>query len=170
TASQQVLTAFALVAAAHVALTGQIWSYGANFAALGERLGVSDPVAGLVRTAKWLPIVNLMLAAIVCLIDLVLVLALDELPLRVTVALGPAIVAWGILCLAQERRRDALQLTSLLVAGLSAVYLAWAQLDRPEIGGWMTHVFRLLMVLAVLTFVYGLALPRLLLTTGSWYA
>ena len=34
----------------------------------------------------------------------------------------------------------------------------------------MTRVFRLLMVLGTLTFAYGLVLPRLLLTSGSWNA
>lgn len=163
-------TALVLAAAVQVAITGQLWSYGANLAALGERLGVADPVGGLVRTEKWLVSLNLLIGGVVCLIDLLLVLMLGELPLRVVAAWGPAVVAWGILCLAQERRRDALQLTSLLVGGLSAIYLAWAQIDPQESSVWMTRVFRLLMVLATLTFVYGLVLPRLLLSSGSWNA
>jgi hypothetical protein len=171
TSPEQRLTALLLAVAGHVAVTGQIWSYGANLAALGKRLGISDPVAGLTRTAKWLPAVNLLLAALVCIANLWLVLALPELPLRVAAAWGPAIVAWGILCLAQEPRRSALQLMSLLVAGLTAIYLGWAQI-APLVGpqGWLAGTFRLLMVLAALTFVYGLALPRFLLTSGSWNA
>jgi hypothetical protein len=170
-ASEQKVVAIVTAVAAHVALTGQVWSYGANLAALGERLGVSDPVAGLVRTEKWLPVVNLVLAAAVCVIDLVLVLNLARLPLRVVAAWGPAVVAWGILCLAQQRRRDALQLASLLVAGLSAVFLGWAQIaPLVDAAGWLAGTFRLLMVLAALTFAYGLVLPRFLLKSGSWNA
>ena len=117
------------------------------------------------------PPLNLPLAAGVCFVALVLVLTNGDLPQRVAAAWGPAIVAWGILCLAQERRRDALQLASLLIAGLTAVYLGWAQLDPDHTPAlWLTRVFRLLMVLAALTFLYGLALPRFLLTTGPWNA
>jgi hypothetical protein len=55
------------------------------------------------------------------------------------------------------------------LAGLSAVYLAWAQLaPQHDAAIWMTRVFRLVMVLAALTFAYGLVLPRWLLTSGSW--
>src|SRR5204862_6927119 len=121
TGAEPRVTMFFLALALHVALTGQIWSYGANLAAFGERLGVSDPVAGLTRTARGLPVVNLVLAVTVCVVGLMLVLSLDELPFRVAAAWGPAIVAWGVLCLAQEPRRDALQLGSLLAAGLSAI-------------------------------------------------
>jgi hypothetical protein len=116
-------------------------------------------------------VINLLLVFIVCLVDLLLVLTLSERWLRVASAWGPAIAAWGVLCLAQDRRRDALQLASLLIAGLTAIYLGWAQLDPgQEAALWLQRVFRLLMVLAALTFVYGLALPRFLLTRGSWNA
>jgi hypothetical protein len=163
--------ALLLAMAGHVTFTGQLWSYGANLAAVGQRLGVSDPVGGLVRTGKWLPLVNLLLVALIAAGAFVGVLTLGELPLRVAAAWGPAIAAWGVACLAQERRRDALQLAALLVAGFSAVLLAWAQIGPShEPAVWLTRVFRLLMVLAALTFVYGLALPRFLLTAGSWNA
>src|SRR5207247_1451142 len=99
------------------------------------------------RTEKWLPAVNLLLAVVVCVINLAIVLTLRQLTLRVIAAWGPAIVAWGILCLAQGKRRDAMQLASLLVAGLTAVLLAWAQLEpNHDNAVWMTRVFRLLMV------------------------
>jgi hypothetical protein len=57
------------------------------------------------------------------------------------------------------------------LAGLTAVLLAWAQIEpnnAPDV--WLTRIFRLLMALAALTFAYGFALPRLLLTRGDWNA
>src|SRR5262249_3886896 len=145
-------TALVVAAAVQVAFTGQLWRHGARLAALGSRFDVPDPIGGLVRTEKWLIPVNVLISTGVCGIALLLVLTLTELPLRVAAAWGPAIVAWGIACLAQERRRDALQLTSLLVAGLTAVYLAWAQVPPSfDEAVWLTRVFRLLMVLAALT-------------------
>jgi hypothetical protein len=161
-----------LAAAGQIALTGQMWSYGANLSLLGTRLGVSDPIGGLKRTEAWLPPTNLALAGVVCLGQLWLVLSLERLELRVAAAWSPAVAGWGVLCLAQEKRRDALQVVSLLMAGLTAVYLGWAQLDPQEAEQtWaLTRAFRLLMVLSAVTFLYGLAVPRWLLTTGSWNA
>jgi hypothetical protein len=167
---RQTVIAFLLATAAHVALTGQLWSYGANFAAWGARQGVSDPVAGLARTERWLPALNIGLAAMLCAACFGPVIMFEELSHRVAAAWGPAIAAWGIVCLAQNRRREGLQLAALLLAGLSAVYLAWAQIAPADPAVWMTRVFRLFMVLGALTFAYGLVLPRFLLKAGSWNA
>jgi hypothetical protein len=166
------LALWLLAVAGQVAITGQLWSYGANLSLLGTRLGVSDPIGGLKRTEVWLPPLNLALAGVVCLGQLWLVLTLDRLELRVAAAWSPAVAGWGVLCLAQEKRRDALQVVSLLMAGLTAVYLGWAQLDPAEAGQtWaLTRAFRLLMVLSAVTFIYGLVVPRWLLTAGSWNA
>lgn len=164
---------FVMAIALQVAVSGHVWSFGANLAAWGAKLGVADPVDGLARTARWLPATNLALVSIVCLADCLLVLTIGhfQLPFRVVAALGPAVAAWGIACLAQDARREQFQLISLLVAGLTAVLLAWAQIDPDHTADvWLTRVFRLLMTLAALTFVYGLALPRLLLTGGDWNA
>jgi hypothetical protein len=161
-----------VAAALHIALAGQIWSYGANLAVVGTRIGVSDPIGGLKRTERWLPSVTLVVAAVVSVVHLFFALWLDRVEYRVAAAWAPAIAAWGVLCLAQEKRRDAMQLTSLLLAALSAVYLGWAQLDPNEAAAtWgLSRAFRLLMVLAAVTFAYGLVLPRWVLTGGSWNA
>jgi hypothetical protein len=156
--------------ALHVALSGQLWSYGANLSAIGTKLGISDPIGGLTRTSLWLPVVSVLLASLAVVADLVFVLTVRVDSLRTIAALGPAVCAWGILCLAQERRQSTFQLAALLMAGLSAVYLAWAQITPDHTTAlWMTRVFRLVMVLAALTFLYGLALPQWLLTSGSWH-
>ena len=152
-----------------VAIAGQAWSYGANLSVIGLRLGVSDPVGGLKRTERWLPVVTCLAAAGTLFAALPLVLSLHRDEIRIAVAFAPAAAAWGLACLADDERRPTFRLLALLLAGVSAVYLAWAQLGVGMSEGlWLTRVFRLLMVLSVLTFAYGLALPRWLLTTGSW--
>ena len=167
--SELLLAAAPLTVAAYVALTGELWKRGARLSRLGQRLGVSDPVAGLMRIALWLPTVSLLLTLGVCGLSFFAVLSLPSLALRVTAALAPAVAGWGIARQAQQNREAPLQAVSLALAGLSAVLLGWAELPPVFTEAlWMTRMFRLLMVLSALTFLYGLALPRWLLVTGSW--
>jgi hypothetical protein len=159
-----------LVVAVYIAFTGELWQRGAHLGLWGQRLGVSDPVAGLDRTVRWLPSVSLLLTVVVCGAAFFGVLALDSLALRVMAGLAPAVAGWGIARQAQQRREAPLQLVALGLAGLSAVLLGWAELP-PEHSDqqWMTRMFRLLMVLSALTFLYGLAAPRFLFVEGAWH-
>jgi hypothetical protein len=158
-----------LALATYVALTGELWHRGAHLGLWGQRLGVSDPVAGLQRAIRWLPGVSLLLAAGICCASFFGVLSLDSPALRVMTGFAPGIAAWGIARQAQQEREAPLQLTSLALAGLAAVLLGWAQI-APEFteATWMTRMFRLLMALSALTFLYGLALPRFLFVEGAW--
>ena len=76
---------FALVigAAGYVAITGHLWSYGANFASLGSKWGISDTVGGLARTAWWLPASSIGITAVGSIIGLIAVLNHPELQWRV---------------------------------------------------------------------------------------
>jgi hypothetical protein len=154
---------------AYVALTGELWHRGAQLGLVGQRLGISDPVAGLERTVRWLPAVSILLTVGVCALSFFGALSLHSLALRVLAAFAPAACAWGIARQAQQQRETPLQLTSLALAGLSAVLLGWAEMP-PEFTEelWMTRTFRLLMALSALTFLYGLALPRFLFVEGAW--
>jgi len=153
-----------------IAIAGQSWSYGANLSLIGVRLGVSDPVGGLKRTERWLPAITLIAAAGTLILSLPFVLNLPRDEIRIAVAFAPAAAAWGLACLADDERRPMFRLQALLLAGVSAIYLSWAQLGTEMSEAmWLTRVFRLLMVLSVLTFLYGLALPRWLLTAGPWH-
>jgi hypothetical protein len=178
----QVLAAGSLMSiAAYVAFSGELWNRGALLSVVAARLGVSDPVGGLSRAVLWLPSVSLALELGIsaasffganCLSrPLTGASALSAgIELRTLAALAPAIAAWGIARQAQQARQNAFQILALGFAGLSAVYLGWAQLPSVLVEPlWMTRTFRLLMVLSVLTFVYGLALPRLLFTEGTWH-
>jgi hypothetical protein len=160
-----------LCAAVYVAITGHVWSYGANLADWGTRLGVSDTIGGLKRTSHWLPAISIGITAVVSAISLWAVLSHSQQEWRVAVALSPLIAAWGISCLAQQERKEAAQVGALLLAGLCAVYLGWAQLAPEWSDGLiLERAFRLLMVLSALTFVYGFVLPRYWFTEGSWNA
>jgi hypothetical protein len=156
-------------AAAYVAITGHAWSFGANLANLGSRVGISDTIGGLKRTSYWLPVISIGITAVVCVVGLSVVLFHQHDEWRVAVALSPAIAAWGISCLAQQERKQAAQVGALLLAGLSVIYLGQAQLEPPWSEGLiLARAFRLLMALSALTFVYGFALPRYLFIEGDW--
>lgn len=155
--------------ALHAALSGQLWFYGANLAAWGQRWGVESPVEGLKRADRWLPVAQSVLTSAGCLAAGWLVFVADHLALRVIAACTPAVAAWGLACLAQGRRQHAMQLATLGVVGLSAVLLGWSEhpaVPSPAVPMHLT--FRLLMVLCGLTFVYGLVLPQWLVRGTSW--
>ena len=54
---QAVFVLAGLLIAAYIALTGHAWKYGANLAAIGNRLGMPETVRQLKRTRAWLPVV-----------------------------------------------------------------------------------------------------------------
>ncbi len=159
----------ALVTAGIFALAGHLWSYGANLAAWGERLGVNDTIGGLSRLERWLPGLSLAIGLAICALEIG---GMWNLPLReqrVAIAFAPALIAYALACLAQQGRQSAFQLTALLLGGLSCVYLGWSDLDPGwELKHWMTRAFRLLMVLGVTTLAYGLVLPRFVFRAESW--
>ncbi len=159
----------ALATAGVFALAGHLWSFGANLAAWGERAGISDTVGGLSRIDRWLPTITLVVGLAICGLELQGMWNLPQREHRVAIAFAPALIAYALACLAQLKRQDVFQLTALLLGGLSCVYLGWSDLDPGwTLTDWMTRAFRLLMVLAVTTFGYGLVLPRFVLHAESW--
>lgn len=159
----------ALATAGIFALAGHLWSFGANLAAWGERLGVNDTIGGLTRIERWLPWLSLTIGLAICALELC---GMWNLPLRehrVAIAFAPALIAYALACLAQKERQSAFQLTALLLGGLSCIYLGWSDLNPGwELSHWMTRAFRLLMVLGVTTLAYGLVLPRFIFSAESW--
>lgn len=159
----------ALATAGVFALAGHLWSYGANLAAWGERLGVSDTIGGLTRIDRWLPWLTLVLGLSLCAFELIGMWNLSTREHRVAIAFAPALVGYALACLAQQKRQDAFQLAALLLGGLTCVYLGWSNLDPGwELAHWMTRAFQLLMVLAVVTLGYGFVLPRFVFHAESW--
>jgi hypothetical protein len=159
-----------VVVAAYVMVTGWAWRRGASLARFGAGLGVRDPLLGLQRTDRWLPGVNLLLALGTSLIALIVVSVFRDRALRYGAAAAPAVLAVGIGALAQSGRRAAMQVLALLLTGLATVYLGWADLE-PRWGerDLLLRMFRLLMALSVLTFVYGALLPRWLGRQHPWH-
>jgi len=163
--------AVGMAAGVYATLTSLVWRQGARLAALGSRWGICDPVAGLRRTAVWLPTVNLLVAAASTLATLVVVSFFPERWMRISSGMLPAALALGLAGLAQQERRTLLQFVSLLMTGVAAVCLSWADL-QPD---WterllLLRVIRVVIVLAGLTFVYGLIVVRRVPAASSWLA
>jgi len=148
--------------AAYVAMTGHIWRFGANLAVVGERFGMHDAVDRLQRTSLWLPAISLTIAAIVSTVELVVVLAFPERWMRVAASLAPLLLAYGVGCQAQLNRRDRFQRIALSLASLSVAYAALSDIQPNWASGLaLERSVRLLMVLAVLAFLYVIPLARL---------
>jgi hypothetical protein len=158
--------------ALHTAICGQLWFHGASWAAWAARLGISQPLEGLKRTDRWLPLFQVLLTGLLTLGATGLVLMAELRAVQVAAAILPAVAAWGLACLAQGRRQERMQLAALLLAGYAAVLLGWVETvgSAPALAVAMLRTFRLLMVLCGLTFVYAWVLPRWLLRDQSWQA
>lgn len=159
----------ALATAGMFALAGHLWSYGANLAAWGERISISDTIGGLTRLERWLPWLTLVLGLGICGIELVGMGNLLTREHRVAIAFAPALIGYALACLAQQQRQDAFRLAALLLGGLTCIYLGWSDLTPGwELRDWMLRAFRLLMVLGLVTLGYGLVLPRFIFHAESW--
>ena len=163
--------AIGMAAGTYATLTSLIWRQGARLASLGSRWGIGDPIAGLRRTATWLPTVNLLVAAAATFATLIVVSFFPERWMRISSGMLPAVLAIGLAALAQQERRMVLQFVSLLMTGVAAVCLSWADL-QPD---WterllLLRLIRVVIVLAGLTFVYGLIVVRRVSATSVWRA
>ena len=146
---------------AYIALTGALWRRGANLSAIGVRLQISDPVAGLRRTSNWLPPLTILGGGFALLLGLVLVLAHPDRPQRVLTSPIPVLIAIGLGCLAQSARKQAFQFAALVMLGLSCVFLSWADIP-PGLDGplWLSRVIRLLIVCCAVSFSYTMIVAR----------
>jgi hypothetical protein len=158
-----------VAAGGYATLTGLLWRQGATLASIGHRWGIRDPIAGLQRTAVWLPRVNLLLAAAATLATLVVVSFFPDRWMRVSSGMMPAVLAIGLAALAQRERRTRLEFISLLMTGVAAIGLSWADLP-PD---WserllLLRLIRTLIALAGLTFVYGLIVVQRVPATSHW--
>ena len=99
--------AIGMAAGGYATLTSLIWRQGASIASIGSQWGIRDPVAGLKRTAAWLPVVNLLVAAFATLATLIVVLAFPERWMRISSGMMPAVLAVGLAALGAERTSHA---------------------------------------------------------------
>ncbi len=155
--------------ATFVLLASRTWQMGVWWSAIGQQLGVSDPVGGLSRANRWLPIGNLALAGLATAWSIVLVLVLQQRELRLAAAFPPAIAALGVACLTQPPRRATMQYSTLLLLAIAVILFGWADLDpRHSADFWLLRSIRLLLALGVVTFLYSLAVPKWFWRSGDW--
>ncbi len=158
-----------LLGAAYIAVTGHLWKWGLNLAQVAIRLGMPQPIARLERTSRWLPTVNIIGSVAICLLGFVTVLTAELRWMRMSAAFAPLLLAYGIACLAQERRRATLQCLALIVASVAGVYIGWADMVPSSAGtDWLVRVVRLLLVLCGTTFLYGVVVARWVGLSHKW--
>lgn len=161
--------AVGVAAAVYVALTGTLWRRGANLAAWGLRMGISDPVAALRRTNQWLPVTSAMLTLASAFVGLIVVLGFDDRALRIIAGFTPAVAALGVGSLAQAERRGLLQYLSLMMTVMAGVYLGWADIQPAWTGEvWLSRVIRLLVALCGAAFLYAVVIGRRLEAESEW--
>jgi len=158
-----------IAAAAYVAITSHLWKWGADLAGLGLRLGIPDPVAGLVRTSWWLPGMNIVASVGLAIAAVAAVLLLPQRDMRMAASITPLLLAWCASSLAQERRKDAMLVATYLFGALAAACLGWADLDPDHSAlTWLHRTIRLLMALSFATLLYGLVVARYIFASGDW--
>lgn len=168
-APDRLLVTLLVVVAAYVMLTGWSWRCSGPLVAWGGRLGIRDAELAPRSVETWLPGVSRVLALVVSLAAVIVVAWFADRPLRYWAAAVPALGAVGIAAWFHPQRRRGLGLLSLLMAGLTVILAAWADLTPG--GAWLDLLlrsFRLLMALSVLTFVHGVLLPWCLNRGSGW--
>jgi hypothetical protein len=159
-----------LALSAYLGVTAHLWKWGADLAGLALRLGISDPVAGLVRVSKWLPAVTIVAAIPLAMAAVIGVLNLPQRDLRMAAAITPLLLAWAMSSLAQERRTQPLLVAMYLYGALAMICLGCADL-KPEYAAidWLVRTIRVLMALSFATLLYGLVVPRFFYPSGDWH-
>jgi hypothetical protein len=101
--------------------------------------------------------------------SLIVVLSSDARELRVAAACLPLLLAAGTAGVAQQQRRDTMQVLSLMLLTLALVLLGWSDIGP----GWsdrvlVLRVFRLLMSLCAMAFLLGAVAVRVLGEDSGW--
>jgi hypothetical protein len=155
--------------ATYVAITAHLWKWGADFACWGWKVGIPDPVAGLVHVARWLPAISMSAAGVLAVAALYGVLTLPQREMRTTMAVIPLLLAWTASSLAQSPRTARSLLTMYLFGTLAAICLGWADVAPDHSLLYILHLsIRLLMAFAFSAIMYGLIVPRVVFAVGEW--
>ncbi len=159
-----------IVSAGTVLLSGAAWSLRRQLAALGYRLKIRQSIALLKQTEEWLPWSSLLATAVCVLIAFWSVLTFKEQHLRLYAAGTVGLTACGIVAFAQQERRFLFQLLTLLLATIAAIDFGWGLMDvSTETVVWLHRAVRFLVVVAGVTFLYGLTIIRFLPPASTWY-
>jgi hypothetical protein len=158
-----------LSGAGYIALTGHLWRWGVNLARRATQLQIPDPIARLEYVSRWLPAVNTLGTLLIGSLGFVTIFVASHRSVRMATAFAPAMLAYGIGCLAQRERRLTMQCLSLLILSLTAVYVSWADVEMP-VGdvAMLAYAARLLISVGVMTLVYAVVVARWMSPHHGW--
>ncbi len=158
-----------VIGGVYILLTAYLWNWGSRLSQTASILGIDDPTAGLRRAGKWLPVVTLLLAVFVILIEFVVVLNFPQRWMRIVAGFAPLLAAAGIALLAQQPRRRVFQVLSLVALSCGAVLLGWADNTvRWDVLWTLSILIRLLVVLGGMAGIYALLAQRILPERFDW--
>jgi hypothetical protein len=150
--------------ALHVALSAGVWALRQRCGDWALRWGIPDPPEIIARASRWMPT---MTAAI----EFPVVLTFPELWRRLLGAAACVVIAAGLPAFAQDERRSLCREAALLFLAIAAIDFGWGTMPvEAEPAFWLQRAVRLLEVLAITTFVYGVVYVRLLPGTSKWFA
>jgi hypothetical protein len=135
----------------------------------GDQLSMSVHRQQLDRSAQWLGPMTLILTMGIASFAFGSVLALDERWMRMASGVTPAVLGLSFALLTERSRTSHLRFVAVALSGLSAVFLSWADM-QPDFTatGWLIRLIRVIVVSAVLCFLFGVVFARRLAQDNLW--
>ena len=151
-----------------VALCGLVWSSRGRWFRLA-RQGHAPQLIQIERSMNWqFPALGLFLGALILLGGFLSSVFLDLRVERYLFAISPLGIAIGMGCFSDRSKRRWMQLVSLSVLTLGAIYISWADLLPDDPMGSTRIAVRVLLVLAAAMFVYGWVVSRWVRPGDGW--
>jgi hypothetical protein len=120
-------------------------------------------------TSRWNDAANVLFTKCVLGTSLLVVLDAHSRELRVVAACLPWLIAAGMAGIAQQHRRDAIQLTALLVASYGTILLGWSDIPPDHsMATTLTRAIRLLIACVTAAFVLGVIAVRVIPAISAW--
>jgi hypothetical protein len=169
---RHLIFAAAACLAGYVVLTGALWTVRRRLKDLGLWLGMSPFAIDDELVAPWLGPTSLAIGVLVIGVEFWVVLTFQQPSLRISGTLATLALGGGLALLTTTRARGIFQAAALGVGAIAAVQLGWSLMDPI---GTLPHeelrrTIRMMAMLAVTTFVYGLPLVRLVSSESDWFA
>lgn len=172
------VVAAALAGAVYVALSSKVWKESVRLVPWALRWGLPRLLEKRHYVSQWLPTCNVLASCGMCGLGALAVFgpgrdmgADVQWRLRLTVALAPAISAYGVACLGGKRHDSSMKCLALLLLALGVVFGSWA--DLPAVDSSvviLAYNARLLVAIAGMTLLYSLLLTRWTEAAEGWFS